>query len=109
VQADLKTELGEMVPIATVSRWMLRSSRGSEGPTISELADRTIRLLSQEMTRLERSNTRPDLDRMAKVAQILRTLDGLKTVKTDRARRTLSDLDQIGETDGSENSLTLSQ
>jgi hypothetical protein len=36
-------------------------------------------------------------------------LDGLKTVKTDRARRTLSDLDQIGETDGSENSLTLRQ
>lgn len=80
VAERLKTETGETVPLATVSRWLaLMPARATrpDVPTTGALADQALALVSSELRRLERQS-RPDLDRLAKVAQILKTIDGLR-------------------------------
>ena len=99
VQRRLKAEHGADVPLATVARWVqLRPSR--RAPTPGDLKQRTIHLLSQEIERLERSSPQKrDLTRLSQVAQILKTLDGLKASRTDPNQKTLKDLSPSEPTD----------
>lgn len=90
----LEAEHGETVNVESVRYWIARASRANETPSIGGLADRTLALLSSELKRLERvSPSKLDLDRLAKVAQTLKTLDGLRARGTSRNEpRKLEDL-----------------
>lgn len=95
VQRRLESETGERVPIATLSRWLLladRKPRPHEQPTLGEVTDRAVCLASSELRRLERQS-RPNLDDLAKLAQILKTLHGVKQAPKVKAR-TLNDLNR---------------
>lgn len=79
------------LPLDTLRRWSERSSDPTMAPSVDGLAMRLLRLCSSEVTRLERSETKTDLERAGKVAQILKTIEPLTRSKA-RAGRTLADL-----------------
>lgn len=89
----LLAETGTDVPVSTIVRWLDRMARKdatSDVPTVSTLTERALRLASSELGRLERQR-RPSMEDLAKVAQILKTIDGLKASGRPK-QRTLSDL-----------------
>jgi hypothetical protein len=90
----LRAELGADVPRVTLKRWRDTAHRSDAVPTVGAISDRALRLLSGEMTRLERlPSSKLDLERLSKVATTLKTLDGLKDSRRAAVKpRTLEDL-----------------
>jgi len=91
VRRRLESEHGLSVPQSTVTQWTRRRPV-SAPPTAGSIADRAHRLLSLEMDRLERSSAKLDLDRLAKVAATLKTLQGVGRSQGGAKQRTLEDL-----------------
>jgi hypothetical protein len=90
IRQRLKSELGADVPLPTVRRWVREGVEPMRAPTAEELAERVQILVSSELRRLERQS-RPDLERLSKCAQILKTVNGVKQAPKQKAR-TLADL-----------------
>lgn len=92
--AALRTELGADVPRVTLKRWRDQAHQIDGVPSVAALSDRALRLLSGEMSRLENAPpSKLDLDRLAKVAGMLKTVDGLsRSSRTAAKARTLADL-----------------
>jgi hypothetical protein len=90
----LQAQHGLKVQPETLRRWTRETMAAAAPPSTRDLSHRTLALLSLEMRRLEQlPASKLDLARLAAVAQILKTLDGLKTDKApSRATRTLADL-----------------
>jgi hypothetical protein len=94
-QKRVKAELSADVPLSTLKNWIKGWRPVDDEPTVQGTAQRLIRLCSSEMRRLERLPTaKVDLDRAAKVAQILKTVEPLAKQKTGQGPRTLGDLDE---------------
>jgi hypothetical protein len=81
-------------PQPTVNAWVRADRATMPPPSIGAVADRVLRLASSELGRLEQQHpSKLDLERVGKVAQILKTLQGLGTGKRgSEPTRTLQDL-----------------
>jgi hypothetical protein len=91
VRRRLETEHRLSVPNTTLRLWVRRRAVPT-APSVQTISERALALLSSEMSRLERSSAKLDLDRLGKVAQTLKTLDGLSRKQAAPGLKTLSDL-----------------
>lgn len=91
VRRRLQAEHGLTVPSTTLRLWVRRRA-APDVPTVGAIAERALSLLSSEISALERASVRVDLDRLGKVAQTLKTLEGLSRRQAGTRRQTLSDL-----------------
>lgn len=91
----LKSELGEDVPLPTVRRWVREGAEPVKVPTSRELTEQIQSILSSEVRRIGRQ-ARPDLERLARCAQILKTTEGVRQAPKQKAK-TLGDLSAGGE------------
>lgn len=75
ISRRLKIDYGVAIPQGTVGKWLTQPT--AEGQSIGTLARRATRLAEREIDRLERSSKEIDLDRLAKLAAILKGLQPL--------------------------------
>jgi transcriptional regulator with XRE-family HTH domain len=80
----LKADHGFAVPRKTVDNWLSRPT--AEGQDVGQLARRAMRLAELDLAALERSSTPIDLDRLAKLAAVLKTLQPLVPTPPKAAR-----------------------
>jgi transposase-like protein len=94
IRQRLRAEQGADVPTGTVRRWVREARQDFPAPSIGDLSGRILALLSADLRRLERQPTaKLDVDRLAKLAATLKSLDGLKTqAKLGAPAKTLNDL-----------------
>lgn len=97
----LAAEHEAAVPMETVSRWVRLARAELEPQSIGDLSDRILSLLAADLRRIEAQPVaKLDLDRLAKVAATLKSLDGLKSKRGAAPKvKTLSDL---SDTEGEE-------
>jgi hypothetical protein len=90
----LAAEHEAAVPMETVSRWVRLARAELEPQSIGDLSDRILSLLAADLRRIQAQPVaKLDLDRLAKVAATLKSLDGLKRKGPAAAKlKTLSDL-----------------
>jgi transposase len=99
IMRRINAEHGVNVSLGTVKSWLRKLEPETEQPTVGDLAARALRLSSQELRRLERSSpSKVDLDRLNRVAQILKTLEPLTRAKSGASGglMTLADLSADG-------------
>jgi transcriptional regulator with XRE-family HTH domain len=75
ISRRLKTDYGVAIPQGTVGKWLTQPT--AEGQSIGTLARRATSLAEREIDRLERNSKEIDLDRLAKLAAILKALQPL--------------------------------
>jgi hypothetical protein len=94
VRRRLISELGVDVPQVTVSRWVRMARLTAPPPTLQNVSDRALRLVSSEIKRLEAQPlVKLDLDRLQKATAILKMIQGLQPPKRNvQGPRTLADL-----------------
>lgn len=86
VRERLIADHGQDVPTSTLGGWLQRSRRtkptGDLAQDLRSLTRRAVALCEAEMTALERHGRRPiDVDRLAKLAALLRRLDEMQAAK----------------------------
>jgi hypothetical protein len=90
IRQQLRTEHGVDVPLPTVRRWVREGAEPLEPPTSTELSERVQSIIASELRRIERQ-ARPDLERLARCAQILKTVESARQAPKRKAR-SLADL-----------------
>jgi transcriptional regulator with XRE-family HTH domain len=91
ISRRLKTDYGVAIPQGTVGKWLTQPT--AEGQSIGTLARRATRLAEREIDRLERNTKEIDLDRLAKLAAILKALQPLTSTPPKEGLQSLGGTD----------------
>jgi transposase-like protein len=91
ISRRLKSDYGVAIPQGTVGKWLTQPT--AEGQSIGTLARRATRLAEREIDRLERNTKEIDLDRLAKLAAILKALQPLTSTPPKEGLQSLGGTD----------------